>query len=111
MKLCENFQVLVPKDASLLGKTFEVDIIATGKHFMKGEVVKDSLVHTVPRPKPLPPGSVSGVQVWKSRTNSCQEEQKSSMDVSLLHRGSVDIGLLLLAATVILVVLLVRLIT
>lgn len=90
--------MLVPKDSSLFGKTFEVDIVATGKHFMKGEVVMDSQVRTVPRPMPLPPGSVSGVQVWKSRTDSCQQE-----------KGSVDIGLLLFAVAI-LVVLLIRLI-
>lgn len=103
--------MLVPKDPSLFGKTFEVDIVATGKHFMKGEVVTDSQVHTVPRPPPLPPGCVSGMQVWKS--SSQQEKgsvEKGSMEKSSVEKGSVDISLLMFAVAI-LVVLLIRLIT
>lgn len=99
-----EFQVLVPKDESLLGKTFEVDIIATGKHFMKAEVVTDSQVRTVPRPLPLPPGSVSGVEVWKSRTNASRIEAEP-------RKSSVDILLLCVGAAAILIVLLVRLVS
>jgi hypothetical protein len=79
--------VLVVKDPSLLGKTFEVDIVATGKHFMKGVVVKDSQVRPVPRPLPLPPGNVSGMEVWQSRTSGAREEGKGSVDISLILFG------------------------
>ncbi len=123
--------MLVPKDASLLGKMFEVDVIATGKHFMKSEVVKESLVHARPRPLPLPLGSVSGVQVWKTRTNSEPEKGSSSLETSSsLALGSVqvckqawwrfitnaepkgpDFMLLLFAALVILVALFLRYLT
>ena len=101
--------MLVPKDPSLLGKTFEVDIVATGKHFMKGEVVKDSQVCPVPRPLPLPPGHLSGVGLWKSRTNG-EGIRKGNMDGGGSRR--VDITVLLFAAAAVLtVVLLVRLLT
>lgn len=100
--------MLVPKDPLLLGKTFEVNIVATGKHFMKGEVIKDCQVHPVSRPLPLPPGHLSGVALWKSRTNG-QDISKSNMDDG--GSGSVDVTLLLFAAAVLTVVLLIRLFT
>lgn len=45
-----------------MGKMLEVDIVETGKHFLKGQVVDDKLPErpaTVP--PPLKPGQVSGV--------------------------------------------------
>ncbi|EDV24289.1 uncharacterized protein TRIADDRAFT_26388 [Trichoplax adhaerens] len=38
-------QVLVPMDMDLLGKTVEVDIIETGKHYLMGRVVRETLVN------------------------------------------------------------------
>ena len=58
-------QVLVPKDPQLLGKMFEVTITSTGKHYLKGDVVAESLVRVPLRPAPLPSGTVSGGGKWK----------------------------------------------
>ena len=52
-------QVLVPKEPDLMGKTFEVVITSAGKHYLIGEIVRDSLVHMPHRPHPLPYGTVS----------------------------------------------------
>ena len=60
-------QVLVPKDATLLGKMFEVVITSTGKHYLKGEVLTDSLASAPPRPSPLPHGAVSGTKEWEEK--------------------------------------------
>ncbi|KAK4317628.1 hypothetical protein Pmani_011306 [Petrolisthes manimaculis] len=54
-------QVLVPKEENLLGKIVEVEIIETGKHYMKGKL---SQTHTPSSPSlstPLPQGEVSGL--------------------------------------------------
>lgn len=42
----------MPKDLDLLGKTVEVDIIDTGKHYLMGKVVHETLVN-MPRLSPL----------------------------------------------------------
>lgn len=44
-----------------MGREFEVIITATGKHYLVGEVVRESLVHAPSRPSPLPHGAISGV--------------------------------------------------
>lgn len=62
-------QVLVRKDPSLLGKMFEVEITATGKHFLRGSVLDESVVHVLPLACPLLPGEVSGAAKWASRTS------------------------------------------
>ena len=61
-------QVLVPKDDSLLGKMFEVVITTTGKHYLKGDVLAESLVRAPSRPTPLPQGTVSGATEWRKRS-------------------------------------------
>ena len=109
-------QVLVPKEPSLLGKTFQVDIITTGKHFMKGGVVTESLVGSVPRPSPLPPGTVSGVQPLPPGDGTISGVQplplSNGSGLGAKERptflGNVDSRLLVLAATLLLVALLVR---
>ena len=60
----------MPKDDALLGKMFEVVITTTGKHYLKGEVLMESLAHAPSRPAPLPRGSVSGATEWKKRTTT-----------------------------------------
>ena len=60
----------MPKDDALLGKMFEVVITTTGKHYLKGEVLTESLAHAPSRPAPLPRGSVSGATAWKKRTTT-----------------------------------------
>lgn len=60
-------QVLVAKQQALMGRSFEVVITSTGKHYLKGDVVKESLVSMPMRPHPLPYGAVSGGSVAKSR--------------------------------------------
>nr|KAG5698331.1 hypothetical protein BaRGS_010917 [Batillaria attramentaria] len=37
-ELASVYQVLVPKDEDLMGKMVEVEIVETGKHFMKGRI-------------------------------------------------------------------------
>ncbi|XP_064624672.1 threonylcarbamoyladenosine tRNA methylthiotransferase-like [Lineus longissimus] len=55
-------QVLIPKDENLMGTMVEVDIVETGKHYMKAILVKDS---EAKRPVAVPPslkqGQVSGL--------------------------------------------------
>ncbi len=43
-----------------MGKMFDVIISSTGKHYLIGEVLQDSLSYIPPRPTPLPYGTVSG---------------------------------------------------
>ena len=58
-----SLQVLVRKDeGELMGKIVEVVITETGKHFLKGKVLKDNPVHTPSIAPPLAKGVVSGVK-------------------------------------------------
>jgi len=41
---------------------FDVEITATGKHFLRGRVLEESLVHIPVKTTPLMPGQVSGVK-------------------------------------------------
>lgn len=72
-------QVLVPKDPLLLGKMFEVVITSTGKHYLKGDVVTESLVRVPPRPTPLPTGAVSGRKEWREKQSQNQIVPKRTM--------------------------------
>eukprot|EP00795_Rhopilema_esculentum_P006957 gene6957-12578_t len=54
-------QVLVPKDyGDLMGKMVEVEIIETGKHFMKSRLMEDAEIKEPGLSKPLEKGAVSG---------------------------------------------------
>ena len=53
-------QVLVPKDVDLMGKVVEVEIIETGKHFMKSNLVETAAIIEPGLSKPLEKGEVSG---------------------------------------------------
>ncbi|XP_028393941.1 threonylcarbamoyladenosine tRNA methylthiotransferase-like isoform X2 [Dendronephthya gigantea] len=56
-------QVLVRKDeGDLMGKMVEVVITETGKHFLKGKVLKNNPVHTPSIAPPFAKGVVSGVK-------------------------------------------------
>ena len=56
-------QVLVRKDeGDLMGKMVEVVITETGKHFLKGKVLKENPVHTPSIAPPFAKGVVSGVK-------------------------------------------------
>ncbi len=58
-----SLQVLVRKDeGELMGKMVEVVITETGKHFLKGKVLKENPVHTPSIAPPLAKGVVSGVK-------------------------------------------------
>ena len=70
--------MLVPKDDTLLGKMFEVVITTTGKHYLKGDVLAESLTHAPSRPAPLPRGTVSGATEWKKRTTTTTATTVSS---------------------------------
>lgn len=63
-------QVLVAKDPSLLGKMFDVVITETGKHYLKGDVISESLRVVPHRPTPLPYGAVSGIKRTESNKTS-----------------------------------------
>ena len=49
---------------------FEVEITDTGKHYLVGEVVRQSLVCMPPRPPPLPYGTISGAKKSSSTARS-----------------------------------------
>lgn len=53
-------QVLVPKDENLMGKLVQVEIVETGKHFLKGRLVSEDSVIKLAVPPPLKKGQVSG---------------------------------------------------
>ena len=55
--------MLVRKDeGELMGKMVEVVITETGKHFLKGKVLKEEPVHAPSIAPPLAKGVVSGVK-------------------------------------------------
>ena len=53
---------------------FEVVITSTGKHYLKGEVLTESLVSAPPRPAPLPHGAVSGTKEWEEKNKKKETE-------------------------------------
>jgi threonylcarbamoyladenosine tRNA methylthiotransferase CDKAL1 len=54
--------VLIPKDENLMGKLVQVDIVETGKHYMKAVLVKDSEAKCpLDVPPPMKQGEVSGL--------------------------------------------------
>ncbi|XP_045622421.1 threonylcarbamoyladenosine tRNA methylthiotransferase [Procambarus clarkii] len=54
-------QVLVPKNEDFLGKLVEVEIIETGKHYMRGRPVETSKPISPTMTESLPKGEVSGL--------------------------------------------------
>uniref|UniRef100_F6TJ71 tRNA-t(6)A37 methylthiotransferase n=1 Tax=Ciona intestinalis TaxID=7719 RepID=F6TJ71_CIOIN len=52
-------QVLIPMDEDLTGKMFEVEIVETGKHFLKGKRIDSSVPVTPVTVQPVPLGCVS----------------------------------------------------
>ncbi|XP_064112548.1 threonylcarbamoyladenosine tRNA methylthiotransferase-like [Macrobrachium nipponense] len=54
-------QVLVPKCDEYLGKMVEVEIIETGKHYMRGRPIDTSKLISPSLQEPLPKGTVSGL--------------------------------------------------
>ena len=55
-------QVLVPQEEDFMGKMVEVDIISTGKHYLKGSVVREAGIERPDMvPPPLKQGAVSGM--------------------------------------------------
>ena len=55
-----RLQVLVPKDVDLMGKLVEVEVIETGKHFMKSKLIEATAIVEPGLVKPLEKGEVSG---------------------------------------------------
>lgn len=52
----------MPKDEDLMGKMVEVEIIETGKHYMKGRLLSSTKEAVRPNvPLPLRKGEVSGL--------------------------------------------------
>ena len=56
-----QWQVLVPKNENLMGKMVTVQIVETGKHFLKGQLLSENGVVQPDVPLPLKKGQVSGV--------------------------------------------------
>ncbi|XP_060070385.1 threonylcarbamoyladenosine tRNA methylthiotransferase-like [Ylistrum balloti] len=54
-------QVLVPQDEDFMGKLVRVEIVETGKHFMKGKVASKKEITQPSVPPPLKKGQISGV--------------------------------------------------
>ncbi|XP_022319291.2 threonylcarbamoyladenosine tRNA methylthiotransferase-like [Crassostrea virginica] len=75
-------QVLVPKNENLMGKMVTVQIVETGKHFLKGRLLSENCVVQPDVPLPLKKGQVSGVseQVQAEKTSN----QNVIMAISLL---------------------------
>ncbi len=84
------------KGAGLMGRMFDVVISSTGKHYLIGEVVCDSLPLIPPCPAPLPYGAVSGIRP-PSRTGPVRAGKETGW------LPSSDSLLLLLAFIVVLV--------
>lgn len=57
---------------------FEVVITSTGKHYLKGEVVTESLGLAPHRPTPLPQGAVSGAKGWKKKDKNDKATSNTS---------------------------------
>ncbi|KAI0220405.1 Threonylcarbamoyladenosine tRNA methylthiotransferase [Lamellibrachia satsuma] len=78
-------QVLVPKDANLLGRMVEVDIVSTGKHYLMADLFKTGAVQRpVSVPPPLQHGQVSGVPAAQT--------SKDVLTESTLHGKKEDKG-------------------
>lgn len=80
-------QVLVRKDeGDLMGKMVKVLITETGKHFLKGKVLKDDPVHTPGIAPPMAKGVVSGVKnVTKPlSTNSLKSNVEFWIKIAIL---------------------------
>ena len=106
---------------------FEVIITTTGKHYLKGDVLAESLARAPSRPTALPQGTVSGATEWNrkkkteasvtmhtipsdhttssgTKSSRLQESSKSGRNCVWLRLG--DVLLLLVAALVLCVALL-----
>ena len=57
---------------------FEVVITTTGKHYLKGDVLAESLTCAPSRPAPLPRGTVSGATEWRQRTTTVAAERTAT---------------------------------
>uniref|UniRef100_A0A7S4DHF9 Threonylcarbamoyladenosine tRNA methylthiotransferase n=1 Tax=Lotharella globosa TaxID=91324 RepID=A0A7S4DHF9_9EUKA len=69
-------QILVPMREDLLGQTFEVKIVGTGKFHLFGEVL-ESTVNSGKNPAPLKKGVPSGINKdWKEPSPKWEEERK-----------------------------------
>lgn len=69
-------QVLVPKEENLLGKIVEVEIIETGKHYMKGQLSQTRIPSSPALSTPLPQGEVSGLP---PTTTPCKTQAKEDL--------------------------------
>lgn len=69
-------KVLVPKHSDFMGKMVEVEIIETGKHYMKGRPCEASKPVSPAISEPLPKGKVSGlIENAKDTLDSTQRNQ------------------------------------
>ena len=68
----------MPKDVDLMGKLVEVEVIETGKHFLKSKLVEASSISEPGLVKPFEKGEVTG-----TRKQPPQENQVSFTSNSL----------------------------
>jgi len=92
-------QVLVPKDVDLMGKLVEVEVIETGKHFMKSKLIEATAIVEPGLVKPLEKGEVSG------RPKQLPKESSASIETNTqVYRGDnwiLKSGLLVLFITIV----------
>ena len=96
------------KDPALLGHMFDVEIMATGKHFLRGRVLEESLVSVPLLTTPLAPGQVSGTT---SKAAASQSSSSSSLSSSVSPSAgrtqrSLDVWLIVTLCVAVLAVIL-----
>ncbi|KAK7077994.1 Threonylcarbamoyladenosine tRNA methylthiotransferase [Halocaridina rubra] len=69
-------QVLVPKMQEYWGKMVDVEIIETGKHYMRGRPIETCKPVSPALQEPLPKGRISGLDITDTKENKrqCKEE-------------------------------------
>lgn len=83
-------QVLIKGEPDLMGKMVEVEIYATGKHFLKARLVDNSEIISPGWNEPLSKGAVSGYTVEQENENELAELVKplpNSIWTKILHFG------------------------
>ena len=95
------------KDPALLGHMFDVEIMATGKHFLRGRVLEESLVSVPLLTTPLAPGQVSGTTSKAAASQSSSSSLSSSVSPSAGRtQRSLDVWLIVTLCVAVLAVIL-----
>lgn len=73
-------QVLVPKNEEYWGKMVEVEVIETGKHYMRGRPIDSSKPISPALQEPLPKGKISGLsEVVDTKDNTNKHQVKEEL--------------------------------